>query len=358
VISKKSVNNTVTVIKIHSNYYYVGLDNIVLECMLRNKLKKEGFEVKVGDKVLIDEINLENNTAVIIEILPRVNSLNKPNVSNINQIVIVVSADRPAFNSLILDKFIILTESNNITPVICINKCDLITDETKDYIEKTYVGLGYKVFYTSALEKIGLDEFKNALLDKVSVFAGISGVGKSSLLNALDSSFKLEVGEVSKALGSGTHTTRFVSLLKLVFCEKYALIADTPGFSFMEFNNINSADLGWYFKEFVPFIPDCQLSSCLHWKEPYCKVKNNINIETIRYNNYLKILQDILELEKITKARSSKKEEKVKISERADGKKISIVKLGSQSKESSRKVLKQELSEIGMIDFLDEFNDI
>ena len=357
-IFKEEVNNIVTVTKIHSNYYYVVLNNIVLECMLRNKLKKEGIDVKVGDKVLIDEVNHENNTAVITEVLPRRNSLDKPNVANIDQIVIVISPDKPTFSPLILEKFIILTESSDITPIICVNKSDLMTDDIRDYLDKTYVSVGYKVIYTSALEKIGLEELRDALLGRVSVFSGVSGVGKSSLLNTLDSSLRLETGEVSKLLGSGTHTTRFVCLLKLFFNDKYALIADTPGFSFMEFNNIDSSQLAWYFKEFVPFIPDCQLSSCLHWKEPYCKVKDNIDTESVRYNNYLKILQDILDLEKISKARSSKKEDKFKLSKRADGKQISVVKLGSQSRESSRKVLRQELSKIEKINVLDEFNDI
>ncbi len=354
---EEQVNNIGIVVRIHSNYFYVAFENITWECMLRNKLKKEGVEPKVGDRVAIAQLNTGNNTAVITSILPRRNELFKPNISNIDQVVIVTSTDEPTFNPLILDKFIVMSESHNMIPLICINKSDKLDTQLKKFMDDTYSGLNYEVIYTSALTGEGLDLLKLSLLDKVTVLTGISGVGKSSLLNSLDSSLNLETGEVSKNLGTGRHTTRHVSLQKLVFKEKLALIADTPGFSYIEFNNINSGELAWNFSEFTPFISECPLRGCLHWQEPDCNLKKNIGTNGSRYLNYLNILFDILKLEKISKARSTKKETQVKITHRADGKNIRVIKLAGDAREDSRRTVKQELAEIGKINSLEDLDE-
>jgi ribosome biogenesis GTPase len=325
--------------------------------MLRNKLKKEGIEPKVGDKVTIGELNSENYTAVITTILPRKNELDKPNIANIDQVIIVTSTYSPDFNPLLLDKFIILAESNNITPLICINKSDRLDPGLKELIDNTYGAIGYQLIYTSAVTKSGIEELKKDLLEKISVLTGVSGSGKSSLLNAIDPSLNLNIAEVSKNLGTGRHTTRHVSLQKMSFQEKTALIADTPGFSFIELSNINNTELAWYFKEFTPFIPECSLSNCLHWQEPNCKVKDNIDPDNSRYINYLNLLQEVLEFERISNDRSSKKETQVKVSKRADGKNIRVVKLASQARDNSRRTIKQDLAEMGKLSSIEDMDD-
>lgn len=314
--------------------------------MLRNKIKKEGLKPKVGDKVEIESLNHENNTAAISVVLPRRNEIHKPNIANIDQVIIVMSSYSPDFNPLVLDKLIVLSESNNITPVICINKSDKMDDDLKNYINNTYKDTEYKIIYTSSFNGMGIDEIRAILNDKVSVLTGVSGAGKSSIINAIDPKLKLQIKEVSKQLGTGRHTTRHVSLQTIYYQGHIGFLADTPGFSFIEFDNIASDELAWYFKEFTDYIPECPFSGCLHWKEPNCNVKQNIDVNSSRYANYLAILLDIMELEKVQKKRSSKIETQVKVTQRADGKNIRVVKLGSQSKELSRRVSKQFLNNI------------
>lgn len=337
----------VFVTKIHSNYYYVVFRNEIWECMLRSKLKKAKQEVKVGDKVLIEDLNFSNKTAVISKIFSRQNELEKPNIANVDQAVIICSTLTPNFSSDDLDKYLVLIESNKIKPIICINKSDLLTDELRSNIDKIYQNSDYKIIYTSAKNELGFDELIKVLKNKISVFVGASGVGKSTVLNKLDSNLKLATQEVSGYTGTGRHTTRHVSLQKINFGKKYALIADTPGFRYIEFKNIKSLELAKYFPEFKKLRIQCKLRNCLHWKEPDCKIKEKFGLDNHRYLSYLNILNEVREFEKINKKRSLKKENNIKISERSDGKKISVVKLEGHQREISRRSIKQELSKIG-----------
>lgn len=332
--------------------------------MLRNKRKKEGVEPKVGDKVVISEFKIvteydiiKNHSAVITQILARKNELNKPNVANIDQIVIVTSTYDPDFNPLLLDKFIVLSESRNITPLICVNKSDRIDEELKEYFEDTYESIGYDVVYTSAKNNQGIDDLLDHMTDKVSVLTGVSGAGKSSIINSIDPELKLDVSEVSKNLGSGRHTTRHVSLQKVRHKDKYALIADTPGFSYIELNNIHPKELAWNFIEFTKYITDCPKSDCLHWQEPDCNLKAHIDEDDNRYLSYINLLQEVIEFEKLNNSRSSKKESQVKVSKRADGKNIRVVKLAEAVRENSRRVVKQDLAELGKLTDIDDIDE-
>lgn len=353
------------VIRIHSNYYYVDdYQDTIWECMLRSRLKKEGVEPKVGDKVSISEFKIvteddviKNYTAVIGDIHPRKNELTKPNVANIDQVIIVSSTYSPDFNPLLLDKFIVLAESHNMTPLICVNKSDKIDDELKEYFVDVYESIGYKVVYTSAVEHFGISDLLDNMTDKVSVLTGVSGSGKSSLINSIDPSLKLDVSEVSKSLGSGRHTTRHVSLQKIKYKGKYALIADTPGFSFFELNYIEPKELAWNFIEFVQYIGSCQKSDCLHWQEPDCNLKAHIDEDDNRYLSYINLLQDVIGFQKLNNNRSSKKETQVKVTKRADGKNIRVVKLNEATRENSRRVNKQGLAEIGKLTSIDDIDE-
>ncbi len=332
--------------------------------MLRSRLKKEGVDPKVGDKVSISEFKIiteddliKNYAAVITDIYPRKNELNKPNIANIDQVVIVSSTYNPDFNPLLLDKFIVLAESHGITPLICVNKSDKIDDELKEYFEDVYESIGYKVVYTSAISDFGVQSLLENMTGKVSVLTGVSGSGKSSLINAIDPKLKLNVSEVSKNLGTGRHTTRHVSLQKISYKGEYALIADTPGFSFFELNHIEPKQLAWNFIEFVPFLSACPKSDCLHWQEPDCNLKNNIDEDDNRYLSYINLLRDVITFQKLNNNRSSKSDKGFKVSKRADGKNIRIVKLNEATRENSRRVNKQVLNEIGKIASIDDIDE-
>jgi len=322
--------------------------------MLRAKIKKAQIMPKVGDIVEINKVS--NNTGVIIDVKERKNELNKPSIANVDQVVIVMSTYKPDFNSLILDKFLVFYESTNIPCIICINKSDLLNNELRKSIDY-YSKIGYELIYTSANTGEGLDKLKERFIEKVSILAGVSGVGKSSIINKIDSSLNLKVGEVSEFLGTGKHTTRHVSLQITKYKGKDCFIADAPGFSHVEFDNINSKELAKYFKEFVPFIKNCKIPDCLHLYEPNCDLKNNINIQNNhRYLNYIKFLEEILELEKIRKSRSNKNEANIKVYTKSNGKNIKVVKLPEELRDKSRKFINQNLREIKKLTSIEDIN--
>lgn len=322
--------------------------------MLRAKIKKAQMIPKVGDIVEIETSS--STTGVITDIKERKNELNKPNIANIDQVIIVMATYRPDFNPLILDKFLVLYESFNITPIICINKIDLLDPELKKLIDY-YSDIGYKLIYTSAKTGEGLEELKEELVEKVSILAGVSGSGKSSIINKIDNNLNLRVGEVSDNLGVGKHTTRHVSLQITKYKDKDCFIADTPGFSYIEFNNIESQELSKYFREFIPFIDNCGMTDCLHSHEPDCNLKNNIDVENNhRYLNYLRFLEDVSVLEKIRKSRSNKNEINVKVSNKSSGKNIRVVKLPEELRDKSRRFINQNLKELKKINSIDDMD--
>lgn len=268
------------IIKIISNLYTVNCNGNLYECHSRGKFRKDNITPVVGDYVIID---IENN--YILDVLERKNRLIRPMVSNIDQGLIVTSVKIPDFSTNLLDKLISLMEINDVEPVICFTKMDLLNDEEKNDIDKYisyYKKIGYKVFLNSEIDKI-MKIFK----DKTTVFTGQTGAGKSTLLNKLDSNLNFETGEVSTALGRGKHTTRHVELIEL-FGGK---VLDTPGFSSLEFNNISKEDIRNSFVEFRNY--SCKFKDCMHLNERECSVKDAVNSGEImesRYNNYKKML--------------------------------------------------------------------
>ena len=266
-----------------SNDYTVELDSgEKVICKARGKFRKLNITPLVGDIV-----NIDYNNKYILEILDRKNELIRPSIANVDQAVIITSVHIPDFSSNLLDKLLVIIEYNNITPIICFTKMDLIDDElTKEingYIDY-YRKIGYKVF-------INTDEnIKDIFKNKVTVFAGQSGAGKSTLLNRLDSNLNLETGEVSVALGRGKHTTRHVELIPLLG----GLVADTPGFSSLEFYGMTNEDIRDNFIEFNKYRDNCEYSDCMHIKENNCCIKNKVEDGTIiksRYDNYIKFTQ-------------------------------------------------------------------
>lgn len=269
------------IIKQISNDYSVLTDKGVLVCKARGKFRNMNISPLVGDNVLIDE---ENN--YILEILSRKNELVRPLVSNIDQVVIITPV-YPSFDTNLLDKLLIIIEYNNIKPVICITKMDLIDDTKKEEINKFinyYKKIGYEVFLNTELNKID-----KIFKDKISVFTGQSGAGKSTLLNRLDSTLNIKTDEISLALGRGKHTTRHTELIPI--CGGW--IADTPGFSSLSFIGMKPEDIRDNVIEFNEYRDDCQYKDCMHVSETNCEVKHQLELGNIlkeRYNNYLKFI--------------------------------------------------------------------
>lgn len=270
------------IIKQISNDYTVKVEDILYVCKARGKFRKLGLTPLVGDNVVIDE---KNN--YILEILKRKNELDRPSVANIDQVVIVTSVKIPDFSTNLLDKLLNIIEFNNIKPIICFTKLDLLNDlelSNIKNIQNYYKKIGYDVYNNTD------SELKNIFKDKITVFAGQSGAGKSSLLNRLDDSLNLEIGEVSIALGRGRHTTRHTELIEVLG----GFIADTPGFSSLDFKGMTKSDIRDNFIEFNEYKDFCEYKDCMHLNETKCSIKNNVendNILKSRYENYLKFIE-------------------------------------------------------------------
>lgn len=273
------------IIKLISNNYTVLIDSKFYVCKSRGRFRNDNIRPTVGDIVTVD---LSNN--YILEVHPRKNLLTRPMVSNIDQVVIIASLKEPDFSTFLLDKLLVIIEYNNITPIICFTKLDLLTkdelDEFKLYFDY-YKKLGYKVYLNTETEEI-----KKIFKDKITVFTGQSGAGKSTLLNKLDSSLNILTAPISKALGRGKHTTRHVELISLFD----GLVADTPGFSSINFNGMTQSDIRDNMVEFNLYRHDCEYKDCLHNKENKCKIKAKTNDNTIlqsRYDNYIKFIGEV-----------------------------------------------------------------
>jgi len=247
---------------------------------------------KVGDYVYYND---EEDQVLITEILPRKNDLERPDVCNIDQVLLVFSAVNPDFSFLLLDKFLIIMNQEHLTPVIVISKIDLIESEKIELIKKDltyYEKLGYEVYYVNSKQRIGIDVLAHIFTDKITVLAGQTGVGKSTLLNALMPELGLKTQEISMALGRGKHTTRHTELY--LYNEGY--IVDTPGFSKIEFKIFHADELKDYYPDFMELSSECKFtSSCMHMNEPGCAVKASIgkNILQSRYDNYLYFVEEI-----------------------------------------------------------------
>ena len=216
----------------------------------------------------------------ITEILPRKNSLHRPPIANVDQALLVHAAKEPAFNPLLLDRMLVLVEHNQIVPIICFTKVDLVDDwQELDRQLDIYKDVGYQVLFTSPLTGEGIDQVIKCLEGKVTVLAGPSGVGKSTLINTVCPHAEVQTGSVSKKLGRGRHTTRHVELLRL---SSTGLVADTPGFSQLDFTHITEETLGSTFPEIRRLESQCKFRGCLHRSEPGCAVKEALTQNQIR----------------------------------------------------------------------------
>ncbi len=269
------------IIKQISNTYTVESEGKIYECKARGKFRNMNITPLVGDFV-----NFDASNNYILEVLPRKNELVRPSICNIDQAVIIASLKQPDFDTNLLDKLLCIIEFNNIKPIIIFTKGDLLSKEEMNDFKKyfDYYKCYYDVYMNTELSKI-----KKIFKDKVSVFTGQSGAGKSTLLNNLDKSLDIKTGEISLALNRGRHTTRHTSLLNVYG----GLVADTPGFSALNFGEMTNSDIRDNFTEFNDYRGGCRYKDCMHNKEDECIIKEKVSDGTIllsRYNNYINFI--------------------------------------------------------------------
>ena len=278
-----------------SNLYQVKSfenDNIY-ESIARGKFKKEEITPVVGDRVEISIIDEKDKKAVIEKIEERKVYIKRPKLANMTQIVFVVSSKDPKPDLLMLDKQLAFAEYLRIKAIIVLNKTDLDKKQEFKEIKKVYQNIGYNVIETNAKEKIGIDKLKALLKGNINGFSGNSGVGKSSLINAIFNKDVTEEGEISKKNKRGKNTTTSIKLYEI---DKETFIADTPGFSTFDISEIESKNLCLYFKEFKKYIEDCEFIGCTHIKEENCGIKEAVKegkIDNKRYERFVKIYEDL-----------------------------------------------------------------
>jgi ribosome biogenesis GTPase / thiamine phosphate phosphatase len=283
------------IVKALSGFYYVLHDGVMIQCRGRGVCRKNKITPLVGDEVVFQAENPRDG--YIMEVKERKNELVRPPIANVDQAILVFSAVEPGFSTVLLDRFLVLVEYNHIKPLICITKMDLTNDNEKQAINEYadhYRNIGYEVLLTSSETEAGIEGLTPHVEDKISVFAGQSGVGKSSLLNVLRPDLELKTNDISSHLGRGKHTTRHVELIRI----GNGLIADTPGFSSLEFTDIEAEELTYCFPEMVRESENCKFRACLHISEPKCAVKAAVESQTItqyRYQHYVDFLQEIKE---------------------------------------------------------------
>ena len=282
----------------YGGFYYVWDGQSVWECALRGKLRTQTRNILVGERVVFSVVDEDRKKAVIEQALPRRNELIRPAVANVDLAVIVVSFRDPLPDLWLLDRLLIMVQAGKVRPVICFNKADLVTPRERE-ISEIYGRSKFPILVTSSKRKWGLAALRQVLSGYTAVFAGASGVGKSSLVNALEPGLSLKTGSTGEKLARGRHTTRHAELIRL---SGGGLLADTPGFSrvFLP-EDLKRESLVDYYPDFLEYKGKCRFKSCLHGEEPQCAVREAVEkglIDTGRYQRYRQILQEVIAQER------------------------------------------------------------
>jgi ribosome biogenesis GTPase len=310
---------TGTVLRSHAGGYLVYQNELdrQLYCAARGRLKKEKVSIFAGDTVQLDDVNLELSEAVISACLPRKNTLSLPPLANVDQVVIVQAIHQPEWHPLWCDRFLVHFELSlpEASFILCFNKCDLANQDEIKSLKDVYESLGYKLHITSARTGFGLEELKSALDGKFSIFAGPSGVGKSTLLNALKPGLNLKTGIMENEYGVGRHTTTATEIYRMPLNaqNKPTWFADTPGFSIAELTHSQPLDIPQLFPEIKALADKCKFADCLHLVEQECNVLKNLSsINKDRYVSYMTLVNESKEKYLEEQKQSSKKESQVK----------------------------------------------
>lgn len=287
------------VLKNYNGYYYVSVgdvaeDAVIYTCKVKGKMKQSRFSLATGDMVSF-EADAVSGEGMIKTVLPRKNYLLRPIMANLDLFVATFACASPDFSWLLADKLLALAELGGIPAILVLNKADIAPEGLVEQIKSTYEQIGYQVYPVSAAEGMGIEQLRERLRGKICAFGGPSGVGKSSTINAIDSSVDLRTGAVSEKIGRGKHTTRYAQLLP--FDEGY--IADTPGFGNLLLEGLLDVDLTKAFREFASYEDGCRFCPCTHTHEPVCGVKEAVEagqLARTRYESYRTMLQEIKEL--------------------------------------------------------------
>ena len=342
----KSQNRQIlgTVVAVQANFYQVklktNLDTDYLLCTRRTRLKKIGQRVMVGDRVLIEEPDWQDARGAIAEVLPRSTELQRPPIANANCILLVFAVEEPPLDPWQLSRFLVKAESTPLKLYLCLNKCDLITEKQRQQWQKRLEKWGYQAIFMSVKQYFGISNLLERLEDNITVVAGPSGVGKSSLIEALIPEINLRVGKVSGKLQRGRHTTRHVELFEL---PGSGLLADSPGFNQPDLDYL-PAELAQYFPEAKARLQtgNCQFSDCLHRDEPNCVVRGDWE----RYEYYLDFLDKTIAHQETLQSQPDR-ESTVKLKVKRLGKSQYEPKLQTKKyRRTSRKTKHQNLQNI------------
>lgn len=282
------------IVKGIAGFYHVHVvESGVYECKAKGIFRKEKIKPLVGDNVRIEILEEEEKTGNIVDILPRSNELIRPAVANIDQALVVFSVLKPAPHFNLLDRFLVMMESKGLPVVLCFNKADIADEPQVDMLRAVYEGCGYPLLFVSARDGQDIGRVKHLLKGKTTAVAGPSGVGKSTLINALNPEAQMETGAISQKIERGRHTTRHSELFPV---GEDSYIMDTPGFSSLYVNDFEKEELKYYFPEFAEYEGSCRFHGCDHVHEPGCLVKQAVEegkIHHIRYEDYTEMYEEL-----------------------------------------------------------------
>lgn len=282
------------IIKGIAGFYYVHIEGMgIFECKAKGIFRKDNKKPLVGDDVEMEILDEGERLGNIAALLPRQNELIRPAVANVDQALVIFSIAKPAPSLNLLDRFLIMMWQQKLPCIICFNKQDIAEESERKLLQEAYENCGCKVLFVSALKDEGVEELKAMLQNKTTTVAGPSGVGKSSLINCLQSGTVMETGAISEKIDRGKHTTRHSELISL---GEGAYIMDTPGFSSLSLFEMEKEDLAGFYPEFEPFEADCKFGGCAHISEPVCGVKDALKegrISKIRYENYVLLYEEL-----------------------------------------------------------------
>lgn len=265
----------------------------IYECKAKGIFRKDKLKPLVGDDVEVEILNEEEKTGNITVLMPRRNTLLRPAAANVDQALVIFAITKPTPSLNLLDRFLIMMRQHALPCIICFNKQDIAGDEECRLLAQTYENCGCRVLFLSALTEEGVEELKALLKHKTTTVAGPSGVGKSSLINRLQSKTVMETGDISRKVERGRHTTRHSELIAM---GENTYIMDTPGFSSLGIFELEKEELAEFYPEFKPFEPDCRFKGCSHVSEPVCGVKAALErglISRSRYDNYTLLYEEL-----------------------------------------------------------------